>query len=422
MCIPDNAFLKNFWLSYEETQNFYILFITSAQNGYFSIFDEVSSLLPYIIFIRIKPFYPFPELKMGNMFSSSIQNAYQPQSHASNTQIIHSAEQEGIQEDIEERAYFPREQNFRLIRDYLYPFFQKLNQSRPSLNFLIGASAVLLYAINSEKNRIILERKVNNQSIEIAALNEKFSACDNKQFYIQSEKPFFENIEGNSVLSRYDIHNQPTQGIIEVNSNRALDRVDAFAQLIILKEPNLQLTLPAANTLSPGLSFKFFGAFRRSTVRDGRCLIKAMEGSENIIKLGNNHDKGSISVNSGEYVELVPDTQKNYWYAANRNAALNLTPGFEASLVGQDGWQRLPSGMIMQWGVVLTEWNGMSRVTFPIEFPSNFRVIHGTHWAGGPASTVEWRETRSTKGVTLYTSDHGGTGPGWPVHWTAIGY
>ncbi len=352
---------------------------------------------------------------MRNIFSSPINNAYHQLFNAQNTQIINFAEQEVIQEDIEERDYFSLEQNFRFMRDCLSPFFQKLNRSSPSLNFLIGASAVLLYVIN-------LEEKLNNQSLQIVALNEKFAACGNKQFYIQNENKFLENIEGNSVLSRYDIHNQPTQGIIEVSSNITLDRVNAFAQLIILKEPNLQLTLPAANTLSPGLSFKFFGAFPRAAAQDGRCLIKAMDSSEKSIKLGNNHDKGSISVNSGEYVELIPDTQNNYWYAANRNAALNLTPSFEGAL-GQDGWQQLPSGMIMQWGRVRTESNGMSRVAFPIEFPSSFIFIHGAHGpAGGPASTVEWKETRSTKEVTLYTSNNGATAAGWIVYWTAMGY
>jgi len=58
--------------------------------------------------------------------------------------------------------------------------------------------------------------------------------------------------------------------------------------------------------------------------------------------------------------------------AGNPSVAVDLTGAF-GSNIGQSGWQKLPSGLIMQWGSTNSIAQGSSvLVTFPITFPNAF--------------------------------------------------
>ena len=96
--------------------------------------------------------------------------------------------------------------------------------------------------------------------------------------------------------------------------------------------------------------------------------------------------------------------------------------GFSKSF-GTSGYQKLPSGLIIQWGTGLTAADGSLKVTFPIAFPTACVGIHGTHSGSGPATMMEVMGTRSTTGVTTKTFNHlGAVAEGWIVYWFAIGY
>jgi hypothetical protein len=56
--------------------------------------------------------------------------------------------------------------------------------------------------------------------------------------------------------------------------------------------------------------------------------------------------------------------------------------GFSASLAA-NGYQRLPDGMIIQWGTALTSGSADVFVTFPIAFPTTVRSVVGTPTASG---------------------------------------
>lgn len=53
--------------------------------------------------------------------------------------------------------------------------------------------------------------------------------------------------------------------------------------------------------------------------------------------------------------------------------------------MGQTGYQKLPSGMIIQWGTVAMDGNGNAYATFPIAFPAG---LHGG--IGCEASPSGW--------------------------------
>ncbi len=299
---------------------------------------------------------------MGNIFSLPTQRSYQElfnaSNTASNTQIINSIQNDVDQEDIEKGFYSANQKDSNSIRTDLYQFLPKTHPLKSNLNSFVGISIVLLFYV-------ILKREIS-QSTQIAALNEKFAIFENKHFYLKDENAFLTGFKDQLILNT--AHNKLNQGVIEVDSNRTLDIVDSLAQLIVLKEPNLQLTLPAANTLITGLSFKFFGTFTSSLTENGSSLIKPMAGSLDFIELGNKHNATSIYLNSGEYLELVANKEANCWYAANRNTALGLTPSFEGSAAGKMGWQKFTKGRIVEWGEGRTDQSGVLDIKFSAPF------------------------------------------------------
>ena len=99
--------------------------------------------------------------------------------------------------------------------------------------------------------------------------------------------------------------------------------------------------------------------------------------------------------------------------AVNIYNLLGAQGGFDA-LLSQHGWQKLPSGLILQWGVDYATTGG-DTVLFPITFPSAcFSLILGN------ASSTGWTFSNNvtTSGFTSYVN----TGARASHYWLAIGY
>ena len=95
---------------------------------------------------------------------------------------------------------------------------------------------------------------------------------------------------------------------------------------------------------------------------------------------------------------------------------------FQSSL-GANGWERLPSGRIRQWGRVASYAAGAGvTVTFPIPFPTActgvFQIMIRDTPSASPSGEVGYSGEPTLTGVQLY---HGGS-PSWPAFWFAEGY
>lgn len=95
---------------------------------------------------------------------------------------------------------------------------------------------------------------------------------------------------------------------------------------------------------------------------------------------------------------------------------------FQSSL-GANGWERLPSGRIRQWGRVASYAAGAGvAVTFPIPFPTACTGVFQIMIRDTPSTTqsaeVGYSGEPTLTGVQLY---HGGS-PSWPAFWFAEGY
>jgi hypothetical protein len=63
------------------------------------------------------------------------------------------------------------------------------------------------------------------------------------------------------------------------------------------------------------------------------------------------------------------------WYIAGGSAALIYASGFAASLSSVAGYQKLPSGLIVQWGTVTTSGSADTAASFPLTFPTAARSL-----------------------------------------------
>lgn len=99
-----------------------------------------------------------------------------------------------------------------------------------------------------------------------------------------------------------------------------------------------------------------------------------------------------------------------------------LAEDFEASLFAAlksaNGYQKLPSGLIIQWGVATTS-AGSVTVTLPIPFPNGVFQAVGSSVGAAVIIAVPILNLAT---IEIYTHDHAGAAATVSVRWIAIGH
>lgn len=91
------------------------------------------------------------------------------------------------------------------------------------------------------------------------------------------------------------------------------------------------------------------------------------------------------------------------------------------SLNQENGYQTLPSGLIMQWGRHTTR--NVRTVSFNISFPNNALNVQVTHFAADGKRSAGLKYDKVTKAGFEYVSGEGDNGDQWyPIFWFAIGF
>lgn len=81
----------------------------------------------------------------------------------------------------------------------------------------------------------------------------------------------------------------------------------------------------------------------------------------------------SMVMQPGDNVLLIAGS--NLWFIVGGTSANQFSGGFAASLNGANGYQKLPSGRIEQWGWIDVAPNSTTTITLPVAFPNAFRVV-----------------------------------------------
>ena len=151
--------------------------------------------------------------------------------------------------------------------------------------------------------------------------------------------------------------------IYAVNASQAIPASWAGA-VIGLTFGGIVVTLPGVAELQSGAIFKLVGTTNTSAV-----TINCKSGDTIVFASG--VVKTAVIIGAGDSIELVKFG--TCWIAVSGTVQSGPSASFGAQLA-DNGYQKLPSGLIIQWGIATT--GNTTMVTFPIAFPNKvWRVI-----------------------------------------------
>lgn len=123
----------------------------------------------------------------------------------------------------------------------------------------------------------------------------------------------------------------------------------------------------------------------------------------------------SVTLRGGDTATFTWSVPQGAWVMSG--PAVMRIAGMGANLA-PNGYQRLPSGLILQWGNVMVTGQGPLTVSLPMAFPTEFASITGIETGSTP--TIGYSVIRnSLSAFTVYSSYTVGLNN---VQWQAIGY
>ncbi|WP_316867003.1 gp53-like domain-containing protein, partial [Ralstonia mannitolilytica] len=123
-------------------------------------------------------------------------------------------------------------------------------------------------------------------------------------------------------------------------------------------------TLPSAATYPPGATITLF------SVASATGTIQ--RAGSDTISVNNGATVTSLTMGGGD--SLVLESYSGGWRAIGGSAQLGFSSSFFA-LLAANGYQKLPSGLIVQWGSVSSSASADVTATFPIALPNACRAI-----------------------------------------------
>lgn len=158
------------------------------------------------------------------------------------------------------------------------------------------------------------------------------------------------------------------------------------------------VTLPLLSQVTDGAAiiFQAIDTGTYSIQRQGTDVIQTAIGTVTSIP----------NVKGGDSLTFIADKNYNVWRCV----------GAFANLLATNGYQKLPSGLIVQWGSSV----GGATVTLPIAFPN--AMLQGFTSDSGVICAAGGIDTMTTTNFKLYSRDFNGTYSAFTLRWLAIGY
>lgn len=154
------------------------------------------------------------------------------------------------------------------------------------------------------------------------------------------------------------------------NVSTALSAVHAGRLIVTSGVGGIVMTLPSASAVITGCAIDFFNGA-------GTAITVARNSSDLIWTNTYGYSLENISVGTGETLRLVSNGS-NGWIVSSGSASLKNAASFGSSLASS-GYQKLPSGLIIQWGGGTTiNADTTATITLPIQFPAVFAAVMGS--------------------------------------------
>jgi hypothetical protein len=171
------------------------------------------------------------------------------------------------------------------------------------------------------------------------------------------------------------------------------------------------LTLPPVSSVPTGAKFYLFNASPGliTVVRQGTDVLSAFASGS----------VASVALISAS--NIVITAGNGQWVVEEGLSSLKYSAEF-GSYWGGNGYHRLPSGAIEQWGSGVTDANGYVYVTFPIPFPNAVRNVSLTHVGTMCLMHALMGSAAGPSGCTLRVQNSANASQaGWTVWWRAVG-
>lgn len=163
---------------------------------------------------------------------------------------------------------------------------------------------------------------------------------------------------------------------------------------------NITYTLPSvsANSIPNGAKITIWNS-------SSNPMSIVTQGSDTLLFTDANSATG-LTIKTGNYIELI-NVSGNWFVLGSGNNDFK-------SLLSSNGYQKLPSGLILQWG-----WGNSTAttqtITFPIAFPNNVLSVFATIQSTGGTYPITI-EGKTLTQMTLYKNAAN------YAYWMAIGY
>ncbi|MDR6408499.1 UNVERIFIED_ORG: hypothetical protein ABIC62_001889 [Burkholderia sp. 1595] len=203
-------------------------------------------------------------------------------------------------------------------------------------------------------------------------------------------------------------------GIIAPSTSQALTPAIAGGTVLAFSVSPITLTLPAVSSFPVGGRIEFLN------ISAGAATV-ARTGNDTIA-LNATGGSTSIVLNNGDTLTLEASST-GQWYAVGGSAQLGFSTAFNASLSAA-GYQKLPSGLILQWGTSTIATQSMQTVTLPVAYPNAFILAAGntgtviTPNAASISLGFQGNGSKTSFNVIAGTASSGSTG----ISWISIGY
>jgi len=194
-----------------------------------------------------------------------------------------------------------------------------------------------------------------------------------------------------------------SSGITAVSASGTLTAAVVGGTVIGNTSSNTTQTLPAASSVPAGGRIEFLN------VTTGTMTV-ARAGTDLIYPNGTSAT--SIAVNNGDTLTLESNGL-NSWYAVAGSAQLGSAAVFGASLAGS-GYQKLPSGLLLQWGVTSSP-GASGTISFPTAFTAGLYSAAATTSSTSAIASNLTIGAASTTGFNFYQTAN------YAFSWIAIG-
>ncbi|HDR9024824.1 TPA: hypothetical protein QDB09_005431 [Burkholderia vietnamiensis] len=239
-----------------------------------------------------------------------------------------------------------------------HPQYALLTQMQAAINALVAAAPGALDTLNELATALGNDPNFATTMTNALALK---AALDSPIFTGTPKgtlPPQFDNstrLAPTSFVQRA-LGNMQTGGRIQSAANAAFSASQAGGSFT-LEVCSTTYALPALSTVQPGATFEFLATVNAATV--------STVGADKMMT-GSMVSASTCMLNHGDTAKFVSDG--TYWVLVGGSAALRLSLGDFANSITNNGYQKLPNGLILQWGVIGTSGSGDVQIIFPIGY------------------------------------------------------